>query len=59
MAYFTDPMGDEFKKALEEAMKEMEDEEKSTKDREAKSNLKTKRKSKPNKFSRSVKRSLK
>ena len=24
MAYFTDPMGDEFKKAMEEAMKELE-----------------------------------
>ncbi len=25
MAYFTEPMGDEFKKALEEAMRELEE----------------------------------
>jgi len=25
LAYFTDPMGDEFKKAIEEAMNEIED----------------------------------
>ena len=28
MAYFTDPMGDEFKKAIEEAMMELERDEK-------------------------------
>jgi hypothetical protein len=31
MAYFTDPMGDEFRKAIEDAMKQLEDEEKKPK----------------------------
>jgi hypothetical protein len=64
LAYFTDPMGDEFKKAIEEALREMEDEKKSPK----KSNRKTessvrrakkKKKDPMNKLSRSTKKSLK
>lgn len=61
MAYFIDPMGDEFKKAIEAAMKEIEDEEakhtekKSGSSRSAKKQI---RKSQSRGSSRSVKRSL-
>jgi Sec-independent protein translocase protein TatA len=33
LAYFTDSMGDEFKKAMEEAMKELEEEEQASKNK--------------------------
>ena len=53
MAYFTDPMGDEFKKAIEEAMEEIENEESTKKD------SKKIEKSKMKHFSTKTKRSLK
>jgi hypothetical protein len=64
LAYFTDPMGDEFKKAIEEALKEMEDEEKSSKKIKRKTEAsvrvaKRKKKDPMNKLSRSTKKSLK
>ena len=55
MAYFTDPMGDEFKKAIEEAMKELEEEDKVEKAPRKKS---VKKKS-MNQLSRKTKKSLK
>lgn len=54
-AYFTDPMGDEFKKAMEEALQEMEAEE-SKKKRSAQSPKRNKR---PKLLSRKDKESLK
>ncbi|HVB11586.1 MAG TPA: hypothetical protein VNE86_00535 [Nitrososphaerales archaeon] len=53
MAYFTDPMGDEFKKAIEEAMEEIENEESTKKD------SKKIEKSKMKHLSTKTKRSLK
>ncbi len=53
LAYFTDPMGDEFKKAIEEAMKDME-EEKSVADKPKKA-----KKKRTQQYSRKTKLSLK
>ena len=53
MAYFTDPMGDEFKKAIEEAMEEIENDESTKKD------SKKIEKSKMKRLSTKTKRSLK
>lgn len=61
MAYFTDPMGDEFKKAMEEAMKEMEEEEakvKPIKKKRTPSRSKKRKRSQDNRFSATEKRSL-
>lgn len=65
LAYFTDPMGDEFRKAIEEAMKEIEDEETHpSKKREensgsSRSAKNQRRKSRSTKLSKSEKQSLK
>jgi len=64
LAYFTEPMGDEFKKAIEEALKEMEDEEaESGKEKIASSKPKKraprKKKNPMNELSRASKKSLK
>jgi TRAP-type C4-dicarboxylate transport system substrate-binding protein len=64
LAYFIDPMGDEFKKAIEEAMKKMEEEERESAEKSLKSTRRTRRKkgektkSSSNHLSRSVKKSL-
>jgi len=56
MAYFADPMGDEFKKAMEEGMKELEKEEKIAKKSRA---ISTPRKTRMKRFSKETKRELK
>jgi hypothetical protein len=61
LAYFTDPMGDEFKKAMEEGFKEMEREKKKppkTKTRR-KAGKSTKRKKAMKRLSRKTRESLK
>jgi hypothetical protein len=63
MAYFTDPMGDEFKKAIEEAMKELDAEESASgqnKESTKASRKKKNRKSPPmNQLSKTTKKALK
>lgn len=54
VAYFTDPMGDEFRKAIEEAMKEIEEEEKPRRNASKKT-----KKSSIRRLSRETKKSLK
>jgi hypothetical protein len=59
LAYFTDPMGDEFKKAMEEAMKEMEEEEKRSKrPKETKARKKPKKETTMKHLSKKTKESL-
>jgi hypothetical protein len=60
LAYFTDPMGDEFKKAIEEALKELE-EGKPKKKQPVKGNrAKNRQKKKPaNRLSRATRKALK
>jgi hypothetical protein len=53
LAYFTDPMGEEFRKAIEDAMKDIEDAEKSERA------SKRKKKSTIKHLSRETKKSLK
>ena len=57
MAYFTDPMGDEFKKAMEEAMKELEKEEKVAKKKSRA--ISTPGKTRMKSFAKETKRELK
>ncbi|HYB05087.1 MAG TPA: hypothetical protein VED17_11540 [Nitrososphaerales archaeon] len=61
MAYFTEPMGDEFKKAIEEALKEMESEESGHKENGKGKKIRPVRKKKDpaRRLSRTSKKSLK
>jgi hypothetical protein len=61
VAYFTEPMGDEFKKAIEEALKDMESEEASDRENDkAKKTRKVRKKKDPvHRLSRAAKKSLK
>ena len=56
MAYFTDPMGDEFKKAIEEAMEKIEADESN---KEKSKDSKRHEKSKMKRLSTKTKRALK
>ncbi len=60
MAYFTEPMGEEFKKAIEEALKEMESEEAIDSENKSKKVRKVrKKKDTVHRLSRATKKSLK
>jgi hypothetical protein len=60
VAYFTEPMGDEFKKAIEEALKEMKSEEASGNENKPKKARKVRKKKDPaHHLSASTKKSLK
>jgi hypothetical protein len=59
MAYFTEPMGDEFKKALEEAMRELEEKQEDEEDQSSSSKRKSKKNRKRSHLSAKEKRALK
>jgi hypothetical protein len=59
MAYFTEPMGDEFKKALEEAMRELEEKQEDEEDQSPSSKRKSKKNRKRSHLSAKEKRALK